>query len=80
MLVPEGAGRCSELPAVSWSFQQDETPPNPTSYHPLVKAFKSTDGSMSDLYDMINDVKSTCEDPTLLGTFTENHDNPRFAS
>lgn len=29
---------------------------------------------------MINTVKSTCKDSTLLGTFVENHDNPRFAS
>lgn len=35
---------------------------------------------MSDLYNMINTVKSTCSDSTLLGTFVENHDNPRFAS
>ncbi|KAJ5317172.1 hypothetical protein PENANT_c029G08306 [Penicillium antarcticum] len=49
-------------------------------YYPLLKAFKSTSGSMSDLYDMINTVKSTCADSTLLGNFVENHDNPRFAS
>lgn len=29
---------------------------------------------------MINTVKSDCLDSTLLGTFIENHDNPRFAS
>lgn len=29
---------------------------------------------------MINTVKSDCSDSTLLGTFIENHDNPRFAS
>lgn len=29
---------------------------------------------------MINTMKSTCKDTTLLGTFLENHDNPRFAS
>lgn len=28
---------------------------------------------------MINTVKSECNDSTLLGTFIENHDNPRFA-
>ncbi|KAJ5168960.1 uncharacterized protein N7482_004554 [Penicillium canariense] len=49
-------------------------------YYPLLRAFQSTSGSMSDLYNMINTVKSTCSDSTLLGTFTENHDNPRFAS
>ncbi|KAF3389655.1 Alpha-amylase A type-3 [Penicillium rolfsii] len=49
-------------------------------YYPLLRAFQSTSGSMSDLYEMINTVKSTCSDSTLLGTFVENHDNPRFAS
>lgn len=28
----------------------------------------------------INTMKSTCKDTTLLGSFSENHDNPRFAS
>nr|BAD06002.1 alpha-amylase [Aspergillus awamori] len=49
-------------------------------YYPLLNAFKSTSGSMDDLYNMINTVKSDCPDSTLLGTFVENHDNPRFAS
>jgi alpha-amylase len=29
---------------------------------------------------MINSVKSGCKDSTLLGSFSENHDNPRFPS
>ncbi|BCS20599.1 alpha-amylase [Aspergillus puulaauensis] len=49
-------------------------------YYPLLRAFSSTSGSISELYDMINSVKSTCADSTLLGSFIENHDNPRFAS
>ncbi|CAL5871101.1 uncharacterized protein PFLUO_LOCUS5347 [Penicillium psychrofluorescens] len=49
-------------------------------YFPLLRAFESTSGSISDLYDMINSVRTTCSDSTLLGTFVENHDNPRFAS
>ncbi|KAI9931269.1 hypothetical protein ASPWEDRAFT_34175 [Aspergillus wentii DTO 134E9] len=49
-------------------------------YYPLLKAFQSTSGSISDLYNMINTVKSDCPDSTLMGTFIENHDNPRFAS
>ncbi|KAJ9376289.1 CAZyme family GH13 [Paecilomyces variotii] len=49
-------------------------------YYPLLGAFESTSGSISDLYNMINTVKSECADSTLLGTFVENHDNPRFAS
>lgn len=35
---------------------------------------------MSDLYNMVNSVASHCSDPTVLGNFIENHDNPRFAS
>ncbi|KAA8648815.1 hypothetical protein EYZ11_004032 [Aspergillus tanneri] len=49
-------------------------------YYPLLNAFKSTSGNIGDLYNMINNVKSNCPDSTLLGTFIENHDNPRFAS
>src|SRR5437762_7365731 len=29
---------------------------------------------------MINTVKSSCTDSTILGSFLENHDNPRFPS
>ncbi|KAJ5995875.1 hypothetical protein N7481_002852 [Penicillium waksmanii] len=49
-------------------------------YYQLLYAFQSSSGSISDLYNMINSVASDCSDPTLLGNFIENHDNPRFAS
>ncbi|KAL4979105.1 glycoside hydrolase superfamily [Aspergillus desertorum] len=49
-------------------------------YYPLLDAFSSTAGSLSDLANMIETVKYTCSDATLLGNFIENHDNPRFAS
>lgn len=49
-------------------------------YYPLVAAFSSTSGSMSALADMVNTIKSSAKDSTLLGTFMENHDNPRFPS
>ncbi|KAL1885186.1 hypothetical protein Plec18167_001843 [Paecilomyces lecythidis] len=49
-------------------------------YYPLIDAFKSTSGSMSDLANQINSVKSACKDSTVLGSFSENQDNPRFAS
>lgn len=49
-------------------------------YYPLLNAFESSSGSISNLYSMINSVASDCADPTLLGNFIENHDNPRFAS
>ncbi|EAW23731.1 putative alpha-amylase [Aspergillus fischeri NRRL 181] len=49
-------------------------------YYQLLYAFQSTSGSISNLYNMISSVDSDCADPTLLGNFIENHDNPRFAS
>ncbi|EPE04804.1 alpha amylase [Ophiostoma piceae UAMH 11346] len=49
-------------------------------YYQLLSAFKSTSGSISSLYSMVQSVASDCADPTLLGNFIENHDNPRFAS
>ncbi|KKZ66125.1 alpha-amylase A type-3 [[Emmonsia] crescens] len=49
-------------------------------YFPFIEAFKSPGGNIANLYNMINTVKSRCADSTLLGTFTENHDTPRFAS
>ncbi|GES66595.1 alpha-amylase [Aspergillus terreus] len=49
-------------------------------YYQLLYAFESSSGSISDLYNMISSVASSCKDPTLLGNFIENHDNPRFAS
>ncbi|RHZ43994.1 putative alpha-amylase [Aspergillus thermomutatus] len=49
-------------------------------YYQLLYAFESTSGSISGLYNMISSVASDCADPTLLGNFIENHDNPRFAS
>ena len=33
---------------------------------------------MSALAQAIKDVKSNCKDTTVLGSFSENHDNPRF--
>lgn len=53
---------------------------NYATYFPLVSAFSSTSGSISDLSNMINTVKGSCSDMSLLGSFSENHDQPRFAS
>ncbi|KAI7367802.1 alpha-amylase [Hortaea werneckii] len=49
-------------------------------YFPLVNAFKSTSGSISSLANTINSVKAECTDMSLVGSFSENHDQPRFAS
>ena len=47
-------------------------------YFPLINAFKSTSGSMSNLASKIEDTKNSCNDISVLGSFSENHDNPRF--
>ena len=47
---------------------------------PLTRAFQTTSGSMSDLANQVQLMKSACKDTTLLGSFLENHDNPRFPS
>ncbi|KAJ5212774.1 uncharacterized protein N7498_004420 [Penicillium cinerascens] len=49
-------------------------------YYQLLYAFESSSGNISNLYNMISSVAADCTDPTLLGNFIENHDNPRFAS
>ncbi|KAL5356598.1 glycoside hydrolase superfamily [Aspergillus floccosus] len=49
-------------------------------YFQLREAFKSSSGSITNLVNMINLVSSSCRDPTLLGSFIENHDNARFPS
>lgn len=52
--------------------------PNFPVYFPLIKAF--TAGNMKALSDMVSDVEKGCTDTSVLGTFAENHDLPRFAS
>ena len=49
-------------------------------YYPLIRAFQDAQGSINDLVETINAVKSICGDPTAFGTFSENHDVERFAS
>lgn len=52
---------------------------NYAMYYPMTAAFSSTTGSMGDLANMIDTIKS-CPDASQLGTFSENHDITRFAS
>jgi alpha-amylase len=67
-------------PAYVCGFQNDlDGLLNYPLYYPLTAAFSSTSGSISDLVNQVNTIKSECKDSTLLGTFLENHDNPRFA-
>jgi alpha-amylase len=49
-------------------------------YYPLTAAFQSTSGSIAALTHEVNEIKTSCKDSTLLGTFLENHDSPRFPS
>lgn len=49
-------------------------------YYPMIRAFQDSRGSMSSLSTAISTLQKSCQDPTLLGTFSENHDNARFLS
>ncbi|KAG9668389.1 putative alpha-amylase, partial [Aureobasidium melanogenum] len=49
-------------------------------YYRTTAAFCSTAGNMRALERGVNTMKSTCADTTLLGSFLENHDKPRFPS
>ncbi|WWD19067.1 hypothetical protein CI109_103525 [Kwoniella shandongensis] len=49
-------------------------------YYPLVRAFNGTNQNLTELTAMVSTVKSSFNDPTLLGSFLNNHDNPRFES
>lgn len=52
--------------------------PNYLEYYPLTAAF--TGGSLEDLANMRNEAASGCSDVFALGSFSENHDMPRFPS
>ena len=49
-------------------------------YFPLTRVFQDPYSTMSEFLDEILLLQSSCKTPSLLGTFSENHDNPRFAS
>lgn len=49
-------------------------------FFPLTAAFQSPSGSISTLVNEVNQIKSSCKNTSLLCTFLENHDNPRFPS
>lgn len=53
---------------------------NYPTYYTMTQAFQSTGGSISNLVNGVNQMRSTCADTTLLGSFLENHDQPRFPS
>jgi len=43
----------------------------------ITQAFQATTGSIANLVNGINWMKNDCSDTSLLGSFLENHDNPR---
>lgn len=47
------------------------------TYYPMNRFYQQT-GSAQDLVDMMNTVSNTFPDPSALGTFLDNHDNPRW--
>ncbi|KAL8829795.1 MAG: hypothetical protein Q9170_006020 [Blastenia crenularia] len=49
-------------------------------YYPMMEAFGNTTANMTSLDFSMTAIQNSCQDPTLLGTFSENHDNPRFLS
>lgn len=68
-------------PAVVTPYQQYMSGlMNYPAYYWIKEAFQSSSGSISNLYDGINTMKSEATDTSLYGSFLENHDNPRFPS
>jgi len=64
------------------SYQKEGSvnPFNYAVYYPVTFTFNSTSFSMDQLIGMVDQVKGNFTDPTLLGSFLNNHDNPRFES
>lgn len=52
--------------------------PNFAGYYPLIDAFSK--GNMLPLGKMTDQIRSQCNNVATLGTFSENHDLPRFAT
>jgi alpha-amylase len=69
-------------PAYIASYQKNASvnPFNYAVYYPVTFTFNSTKFSMDQLISMVDQVKGNFSDPTLLGNFLNNHDNPRFES
>lgn len=53
---------------------------NYATYYWTIQSFQNSSQSLATLANNINWVKAKCADTTLLGSFLENHDNPRFPS
>lgn len=50
------------------------------AYHAFNSFLSSTAGTTDGLLNVLNSLRMACKDVTVLGTFSENHDVPRFAS
>jgi alpha-amylase len=49
-------------------------------YYPVNKFYQQTGGSAQDIVDMHSTITDKFPDPSALGTFIDNHDNPRWLS
>jgi alpha-amylase len=49
-------------------------------YTPMIESFNSKDAAMFPVFGAFTNVTDNCTDSTVLGTFTENQDVPRFPS
>jgi alpha-amylase len=49
-------------------------------YYPILNFLNGTFGTTASLLNAIIDLTTHCKDKSVLGTFSENHDLPRFAS
>ena len=52
----------------------------PERFYYITDAFSASTGSMEGLANGISYMHGNCSDTTLLGSFLENQDNPRFTT
>lgn len=64
------------------SYQRNGSvnPFNYAVYYPLTRAFNSSVGSLEEVSQMVRQVAGNSTDPSLYGSFLNNHDNARFES
>jgi alpha-amylase len=64
------------------SYQQNGSvnPFNYAVWGPLTRAFNSSVGSLEEVSQMVRQVAGNSTDPSLYGSFLNNHDNARFES
>ena len=77
--------RCAHINrtgCLACSITQRRSPWCPTDFRffYITSAFQDSTGSMNELAEGINWMQGNCSDTTLLGSFSENQDNPRFPS